>query len=168
MADGADMQSEADALEALHLEAWRWAVRLARGDREFAQDILHDAYLAILDGRAKWQRKSSFKTFAFGVIRMTARAQTRKRAILSFRFPARQNEDVPAHRTSDPILQRTLIAMTKLPKRQAEIAELVFAQDLSLEESAEVMGISLGSARTHYARAKVKLRELLGVEQQDD
>ena len=168
MADGADTRREAEALEALHPDAWRWAVRLAYGDRDFAQDILHDAYLVILDRRARWQQKASFKTFVFGVIRMTARAQMRKRTLLSIRFPTWQNEDVPVHRTSDPVLQGTLTAMSKLPKRQAEIAELVFAQDLTLEEAADIMGIGLGSARTHYARAKTKLRHLLGVEGHDD
>lgn len=168
MADGTDPHSEAEALEKLHPDAWRWAMHLVHGDREFAQDVLHDAYLLILDRRAKWRGTSTFKTFVFGVIRMTARGQRRKRALMSFRFPRWQNEHVPARGRPDPILQGTLNAMAELPKRQAEIAELVFAQDLTLEEAASVMGVSLGSARTHYARAKVRLRELLNVEVSHD
>ena len=168
MADGQDEQSDRDALEALHSDAWRWAVHLARGDRDFAQDILHDAYLVILEGRAKWRRHASYKTFVFGVVRMTARAQIRKRAVTSLRFPIWQTEDIPLIQTPDPVLRGTLNAIAALPRRQAEVAELVFAQDLTLEEAAEIMGVGLGSARTHYARAKSKLRELLNVEETND
>ncbi len=45
-----------------------------------------------------------------------------------------------------------------------EVLHLVFYQGLTLEESAAVVGISAGSARTHYERGKARLRELLAEE----
>jgi RNA polymerase sigma-70 factor (ECF subfamily) len=42
---------------------------------------------------------------------------------------------------------------------------LVFYQELSLQEAAEVLRIPLGTARTHYERGKARLRQLLSGEE---
>jgi RNA polymerase sigma-70 factor (ECF subfamily) len=52
-------------------------------------------------------------------------------------------------------------ALARLAKRQQEVLHLVFYQDMSLQEASKVMGVSLGSARTHYERGKRNLRTRL-------
>ena len=55
--------------------------------------------------------------------------------------------------------------MAKLPARQREVLHLVFYQDLTIEEAAKVLNISLGTARTHFERGKSRLRGLLAQEE---
>jgi DNA-directed RNA polymerase specialized sigma24 family protein len=43
----------------------------------------------------------------------------------------------------------------------------VFYQELTLSEAAQVMNISIGSARQHYERGKKRLRELLDCEEEN-
>jgi RNA polymerase sigma factor (sigma-70 family) len=52
-------------------------------------------------------------------------------------------------------------ALNVLPRRQRELLHLVFYEQLSIREAAGLLGISVGSARTHYERGKHRLRETL-------
>jgi RNA polymerase sigma-70 factor (ECF subfamily) len=56
---------------------------------------------------------------------------------------------------------RLLGVLATLPERQQQVLHLVFYQDLSLREAAEVLGVRVGTARVHYERGKKRLRALL-------
>jgi RNA polymerase sigma factor (sigma-70 family) len=157
------------ALAEIHQECFGWALACCRRDRSMAEEVLQVAYVKVLDGTARFDGKSSFKTFLFGVIRRTAMEQRRARWITARRLsawfasrPEPANERSPEASSLQSERARALrVALTRLSGRQRDVLHLVFAQDLTIEEAARVLGIATGSARQHYERGKARLRELL-------
>jgi len=151
-------------LEALHPASFGWALGCCRWDREEAEEVLQTTYLKILDGRARFDERSSFKTWLFAVIRRTAEERRRGRWLRSLAALRWLDDPVPAPvstpeaRLDASETSRVLrSALQALPARQREVLHLVFYQDLTVEEAARVLGISVGSARTHYHRGKAAL-----------
>src|SRR5436309_2315710 len=68
-------------LDRLHPAAFGWALACCMGDRAAAEDALQTSYLKILDGRARFDGRASFRTWLFAVVRYTA-AGLRRRAWL--------------------------------------------------------------------------------------
>jgi RNA polymerase sigma factor (sigma-70 family) len=149
-------------LEELHPESYRWAVTCCRGDREEARDVLQTVYVEVLAGRARFDGFASARTWLFAVIRRTAAARRRRglvRGVLLGRWARRRPDPVvspdPAARLeAAERVARIRAAMKTLSARQRQVLELVFHHDLTIEEAARVLGIGLGSARTHYERGK--------------
>src|SRR5262245_60708784 len=77
-----------DSLAAWHSDAFGWAVTCCRRNRALAEEVLQMTYVEILEGRARFDGRSSFKTWLFGVIRRIA-AGERRRAWLSASHLAR-------------------------------------------------------------------------------
>jgi RNA polymerase sigma factor (sigma-70 family) len=151
-----------------HAAAFGWALACCKWDRAFADDVLQNAYLKILDGRAKHEGQSGFRTFLFGVIRLTAKEERRRhvlRSVLPFRASQRDIAAQPSDGLTlvieDERSRQLGHALKQLPRRQREILHLVFYQDLTIASAAEIMAISVGSARSHYERGKATLRRLL-------
>jgi RNA polymerase sigma-70 factor (ECF subfamily) len=130
-------------------------------------------YLAIIEGRARFDGASSLRTWLFAVIRNHARSRWRlmRRTfeavsrLASFAPDAEvsSDEDRPEHGYARAHgNERVLTAFRVLPARQREILDLVFYRDLSISEAATVMGVAVGTARLHYERAKTAMRRLLG------
>lgn len=163
----------ASQLEALHADAHGWALHCCAGDHSRAEDVLQNAYVKLLRGQALRDPDAAgtFKTWWFGVIRFTAREEARRQRFRDS-VPGRWLRmfgDRPGDPQPSPVRRLELDerakwlreALAELPARQSETLHLVFYQDLSIAEAADVMGISLGSARQHYERGKARLRTLL-------
>ncbi|MDQ6872409.1 MAG: sigma-70 family RNA polymerase sigma factor [Gemmatimonadota bacterium] len=172
---GADVELRTQ-LERVHADCFGWAMSCCNRDRDDAEEVLQTVYLSVLDGRARYDARSSFRTWIFGVIRRTAASERRKawlRGLVVEREGGRGKGEVgllnpepivsPDVEVEDQSRRDGLRhALAQLSARQREVLQLVFYHDLTVEEAASAMGVSLGSARTHYARGKAKLAVMLG------
>ena len=171
MAEEPDLESQ---LAAVHAACWGWALACAGRDRDRASDVLQEAYARVLERRARWDGRSSFKTWLFGVVRMIALEERRFAALrfLRARAPLDPSAAPPSARAPDSELgarERAKAleeALRALPERQRQVLHLAFYEGLSLAEAAEVMGISTGTASQHYDRGKAALAARLAREAQ--
>ena len=149
-------------IERLHRTGFAWAMVCCGRNRERAEDVLQTSYLKILDGRARFEERSSFRTFLFGVIRRTASEERRRAALTGLLFGADRREPGSPPDESVSIERLALrSALERLPGRQREVLHLVFAMGMTLQEAAETLSISAGAAATHYHRGKLRLAALL-------
>jgi RNA polymerase sigma factor (sigma-70 family) len=159
-----------DQVSAFHADAFGWAVACHFGDAEAAADTLQECYVKVATGRATFAGRSSLKTWWLAVVRLTTleqhrgrqRWQRRAEAFREWLAAFGEAAESPAPDLLAPVETEELAAaLGRLPARQAEVIQLVFQHELSLSEAATVMGVSVGSARQHYERAKKRLRSLL-------
>jgi RNA polymerase sigma-70 factor (ECF subfamily) len=162
-------------LERYHAESYGWALSCCSRDPREAEDVLQTVYLKILEGKARYDGKATFKTWLFSVIRNTA-ADVRRRTVLDrlrlikYGSEVGQSgrEDRLDHEISHSRVTVVLEAFANLPRRQREILQLVFYHSLSLHAAAEVMQVSIGTARTHYERGKKRIRQQIEGATTDD
>ncbi|MDX1507126.1 MAG: RNA polymerase sigma factor [Woeseiaceae bacterium] len=152
------------ALEAIHGQVFGWALSRCDYDRQAAEDLMQQAYVELLSGNACFDRRSTLKTFVFSVVQNLARSRYRRiasRFRLVQRYAASEVESTTdaAEPNSD---NGVWSAVKALPERQRDIIELVFCRDMTIEEAAKVMGVTTGTGRVHYERAKKALRAQLG------
>lgn len=148
-----------EKLESLHQESFAWAVRCCHQDRIAAEEVLQLTYLKVLEGKAKFKAESTFKTWLFAIIRYTAidfYKNTKRSLISSIEMNATQL--LLDKQEQQVIFQK---ALSQLSPNQSRILHLVFYQDLTIQEAAEVMELQLGTARTHYKRGKQQLKKWL-------
>jgi RNA polymerase sigma-70 factor (ECF subfamily) len=163
-----DFTTLSTELESLHPLSYRWAVACCDGDAAEAEDVLQSTYVKILQGKAKYRGGSALKTWLFAVVRNTARelrqCRTRETSVRREAYktasPKFELASCGEAELADEV-RRLRRAIRRLSKRQQEVLHLVFYQQMSLSESADVMGVSVGAARAHYERAKEHLRRFL-------
>jgi len=160
-----------DLLKKYHEECFRWATYCCSGNQTVSRDIMQNVYLKVLEGNAIYRENSdaSFRTWIFSVIKFTCLDYFRSenKYQLNAEIPvadynSSEDESEPVNSESGELLKEML---KQLSPKQNEVLRLVFYHNLTIEEASGVMGVSVGTSRTHYERGKTNLKKL--IESQD-
>ncbi|WP_326561172.1 SigE family RNA polymerase sigma factor [Micromonospora sp. NBC_01796] len=137
---------------------------LLTGDRGHAEDLLQTALLRTM---RRWSKaRDAPEAYVRHVLVNLSR--DRIRGLLRRPRETPLPEDRDAFRTNDPGLDaignRRLVAdaVATLPIRQRQVIVLRFFEDLSVEQTALLVGCSPGTVKSYTSRALSRLRELLG------
>jgi RNA polymerase sigma factor (sigma-70 family) len=145
-----------DAYPRLFNEAYRVAYRLL-GDRTEAEDVAaetcaraYSRWRSVADYAEPWCVRVAANQ-ALDLLRSRARAAKRGRVERTAR-----DESVVSIERLD-----LFAALSALPRRQREVVVLRYLGDQSEEQTASLLGLSVGSVKTHASRGIQRLREVV-------
>lgn len=166
-------RSEPEAVARLyreHLAALRAFSQRLVGDRESAEDVVHDVFLRLPELLVSFRENCTLRTFLMAVAANRCRSQittaARRRSALS-RGAALQKPDGPG---PDELLQRRQSthavgqALDRLPDKLRRALVLVTIEQRTHAETAEILGIPEATVRTRCHNARKKLRQWLPAE----
>jgi RNA polymerase sigma factor (sigma-70 family) len=133
------------------------------GSASVAEELAHDAFVKAM---GSWPRVSQMDAPDAWVRRVVANASTSRfrrlfaesRALLRLRSRAGPSSGG----VEPPGVSDVWDAVRQLPRRQAQVIALVYLHDLSRRETAEILGCSEETVKTHLERARRTLALQLG------
>jgi RNA polymerase sigma factor (TIGR02999 family) len=152
----------------LRQQAARYLRREQHGHTLQTTALIHEAYVRLVDQRnVQWQNRAHFFGLAAQMMRriLVDHARTKKRAkrggsdvrvsLADATIPVQEQDlDVVA-------LDEALTRLAEIDEQQSRVVELRFFSGLTVEETAEVMGISPATVKRDWSMAKAWLhREL--------
>jgi len=151
------LSSDEDALDVVQ-DAM---IRLVRAYKGKPSDQWTPLFYRILNNRIRdWQRRQTVRNRVMAWLPWRPTSEGEQDRFAEFPDPAAMDPE----RASgvDQAMQALEAALEALPGRQREAFLLRTLEGLDVAETAQAMGCSTGSVKTHYSRAVHSLRETLG------
>jgi RNA polymerase sigma-70 factor (ECF subfamily) len=158
----------------LHHDAVRGFARRLVGDPSAAEDIVHDAFVALRTAIRRFRGESSLRGFLIGVAANRAKRHIRS-AMRARRAMARLAEMPVAGDVADPsrdlsrrrLADRLSAALDRLPHDQRVAFVLCEVEQRTSVDVSAMLGIAEGTVRTRVFHARRKLRDVLSAGGED-
>lgn len=136
--------------------------KLTKADLALADDLAQDTFVKAYKSIKRFRGDASFKTWifriAYNVYRDAYRSQQRKPEDCLESVPE-EAQDVDY--TSDMKRRAINDAMALLNNDQRMAIYLCMQQEMTHQEASDVMGVPLGTLKSHIKRGKQKLQDIL-------
>ena len=137
---------------------------LSGGDAALADDLAQETFLTAYRGLARYRGESAFPTWLLGIAHNHWRnARRRQRDHVALDADENAHPTVPAPTRTTDLRHDLAAALGRLSPDEQTAVHLCYQQGLSHSEIAAVLDWPLGTVKTHLARGKDKLRQLLAV-----
>jgi RNA polymerase sigma-70 factor (ECF subfamily) len=141
-------------------------IRLLTADRSTAEDVVQESFAAAYD---RWETLSAYDRPGAWVRRVALnravsglrRRRTERRALE--RLGTRAAAAEPGADAPDDELWA---AVRRLPARQAQVVALVYVEDRTVADVADILGCRAGSVKQHLTRARARLAATLAPDAQ--
>lgn len=159
--------AETDRLAQVYLANYRSLLALARlllDEPAACEDVVQEAYVRIAAAPARLRDSSAAAAYLRTTVLNLCRSSLRRRLVAVRHAPAVHRKDLAidiASSATDRVA--VLAAMRTLPMRQREVIALRYYADLSEADTAELLGIALGSVKSHAHRGLTALARALEV-----
>jgi RNA polymerase sigma factor (sigma-70 family) len=164
----ADAQPDADqAITAIYSTEYRSLVRLAAvlvGDVGIAEEVVQDSFVALYGAWSRLRDRDKALTYLRQRVINRSRSALRQGTVADGNAPTRKQGimlSAEQGAITQPERSAVMSAMYALSPRQREALMLRFYLDLAERQAASAMGISLGAANYHTARAKAAMLSVL-------
>lgn len=173
---GGDAQAFEQLLAAYEGKVYRCGLRMM-GNADAAADILQDVALKMYRHLGQFEGKSRFSSWVMAIAinqcRMTLRNTKGDRVTESLDEPVETEDgpitrDVPDwHPNPEQLYTKAELssilnkALQQLTPQYREVFVLCEAEEHSMEEAAQILGLSLAAVKSRLHRARLKLRQIL-------
>lgn len=133
---------------------------LLTGDRALAEDLVQESLFAVYRNRARLREFAALEGYVRTTMVRTHISWRRRRS--SGEIPSAELPDSGRHQEEPLTLGDTWPAVLRLPPKQRVVVVLSYYEDLSETQIADQLGCSVGTVKSHRARALETLRRTLG------
>jgi len=146
-----------------HQSAVRAFLRqLTRGDAAWADDLAQETFILAYRKLRDFRGEAAFSSWLLGIAHNQFRnARRRQRETPHETVPEAPDDHEPSHADKTALRQDLSAAVARLSADEQTALHVCYQQGLSHGEAAEVLGWPVGTVKTHLARSKEKLRQLL-------
>ncbi len=176
-AQAGDFTAFNQLIEQYRQKIYRLALKMAKNEQD-AEDIFQDTFLKAIDKIGQFRAESSFGTWLYAIAVNVARARygrSFEKDLLPLEeyLPVKPGEsearpgtlydwdDPLSKMTAGEVQQKLSKAITELPLKYRVAFLLRYIEEMSVQEVAQAMNLTVAAAKSRILRARLALRQSL-------